>query len=345
MSDSGPKPLRILYMGTPEFAVPALKALANSRDTVVGVVTRPDRPRGRGKKMRPTAVKKAAQKLSIPVFQPENINDEESLERLRELDPDVAVVAAFGQILKAKTLDVPRHGSINIHASLLPRYRGAAPINWAIVRGEEFSGVTIMAMDEGLDTGPMLLKKKTAIAPLETAGELHDRLSHMGAELIVDVMRLIHLDSLTPIPQDDDKSTYAPMLKKSDGLIDWSQSARAIADRVRGFHPWPGTFSFLRDPTEASDDDADNSVDGERIKFHLARPLAEISSDLADAANEVAPGTVLRADRSAGTLLITTGKGILECLRLQAAGRQAMDVDDFLNGHTIDVGHRFGGRQ
>ena len=330
MTASTQTPLRIVYMGTPDFAVPALEALATSRDEVVGVVTRPDRPRGRGKKMLPTAVKKAAQKFSIPVFQPENVNDEESLEALRQLDPDVAVVAAFGQILKPQLLELPRLGSLNIHASLLPRYRGAAPINWAIVRGEEESGVTIMQMDEGLDTGPMLLKKKTLIGPLETAGELHDRLATMGAELIVDVMRLIHLDSVTAIAQDDEKSTYAPMLSKSDGEIQWDHSAKEIADRIRGFNPWPGTYSFLHGA----------EAEGERIKFHLAKPLEwEEPQEVGGAA----PGTVLRADRSNGELWIATGEGVLECLELQASGRKAMDVTDFLNGHSLDEGDLFRG--
>ena len=326
MAESTRKRLRIVYMGTPEFAVYALNALATSRDDVVGVVTRPDRQRGRGKKMRPTAVKTAAMEANIPVFQPENINDSEAVAKLEEWAPDVIVVAAYGQIVGQDILDLAPHGCLNIHASLLPRYRGAAPINWAIVRGEKESGITIMQMDEGLDTGPMLLKKKTLIAPLETAGELHDRLAEMGAELIVDVMRLIHLDSLNPIAQDDEKSTYAPMLSKSDGRIDWGLSARDLANRIRGFNPWPGTYSTLQ-------------IDGEeeRIKFHLARPLEDAPKAAADAA----PGTVIRADRSAGELWIATGDGVLNCLEIQAPGRRAMATADFLNGHDVEKGDRF----
>ena len=332
--DSPSERLRIVYMGTPDFAVPALKALVDSRDKVVGVITRPDRRRGRGKKMKPTAVKAAAQIADLPVFQPEDVNSEETLEKLEEWSPDVVVVAAYGQIIKSDILEFPTYGCLNIHASLLPRYRGAAPLNWAIVRGEEATGVTIMQMDEGLDTGPMLLKKKTLIGPLETAGELHDRLAEMGAELIVDVMRLIHLDSLTPIEQDDEKSTYAPMLSKKDGAIDWSESARDVANKILGFNPWPGTYSFFE------------SAEGEkeRIKFHLARPLDESKADIT-ISGELPPGTVVRADRSDGQLWIATGDGVVNCLRLQAPGRRAMHVADFLNGHDMTEGDRFVGEE
>lgn len=327
MSESGRKRLRIVYMGTPEFAVPALNALASSHDDVVGVVTQPDRGRGRGKKVTPTAVKKAAQKANIPVFQPEDVNAAAAREKLQQWEPDVVVVAAYGQILSAEVLDLPPYGCLNIHASLLPGLRGAAPINWAIARGEEETGITIMQMDEGLDTGPMLLKKKTLIAPLETAGELHDRLAMMGAELIVDVMRLIHLDSLNPVAQDDDQATYAPMLSRDDGRIDWTQPADAIGNRIRGFNPWPGTFSFLRRDDE------------ERIKFHLARRLP----DDRNAPDDAEPGTVVRADRADGALWIAAGDGIVDCLRVQAPGGRAMDTGDFLNGHSIAEGDQFKG--
>ncbi len=325
MSEPNPsrRPLRIVYMGTPDFAVPALNGLATSHDDVVGVITQPDRPSGRGKKRRPPAVKVAAEEAGIPVFQPENINDPHAMEHLDSWAPDVVVVAAYGQILKPRVLNIPRHGCINIHASLLPKYRGAAPINWAIVNGEESTGVTIMEMEEGLDTGPMLLKKRTLIGPLETAGELHDRLAEMGAELIIDVMRLIHLDSLNPVEQNHDQSSYAPMLSRDDGALQWTDSADSLAFKIRGFNPWPGTFSTL----ELA------SGESERIKFHLARAL--------DQPSDQEPGVVVHADRKAGELHIATGSGVLECLQLQAPGRRAMDVADFLNGHDIDVGDRF----
>ncbi len=326
--EDNPGALRIVYMGTPDFSVAALQALATSRDDVVGVVTPPDRRRGRGRKLKPTAVKACAVELGIPVFQPENVNDQQSLDHIAAWEPDVIVVAAYGQILRAPILDLPPHGCINIHASLLPKYRGAAPINWAIVRGEEETGITIMEMDEGLDTGPMLLKKKTLIGPLETAGELHDRLAEMGAELIVDVMRLIHLDSLNPVPQDDDASSYAPMLSREHGAIDWTLSATDIANRIRGFNPWPGTYSHL-----VVDDDGT-----ERIKFHLAKPVDESAHDVPE---RMPPGTVVRASSRRGQLWIATGEGVLDCLEIQAPGSRAMEARDFLNGQQISEGDRF----
>lgn len=332
---TAPNPLRIVYMGTPEFAVPALNALATSRDKVVGVFTNPDRESGRGKKVTPPAVKVAAQAAKIPVFQPKKARGPEVVEKLNEWNPDVIVVAAYGQILKPDVLELPRYGCLNIHASLLPKYRGAAPINWAIVRGEEETGVTIMQMDEGLDTGPMLLKKKTLIGPLETAQELHDRLSLMGAELIVDVMRLIHLESLNPVEQNNDRSSYAPMLSKKDGLIDWTKSAEEVANHILGFNPWPGAYAFLTTQSAGEDQEP------ERIKFHLARPLSEPPETFMPRGAVALPGSVLRADRSEKELWIATGDGILRCLELQAAGKRAMEVGDFLNGHDITEGDRF----
>jgi len=320
-------PLRIVYMGTPEFSVPALNALVAGPDDVVGVVTPPDRPSGRGKKTTPPDVKVAAEEAVLPVFQPDDINSGIAIDKLEEWAPDVIVVAAYGQILKSDVLELPDYGCLNIHASLLPRYRGAAPINWAIVRGEDETGITIMQMDEGLDTGPMLLKKKTPIGTLETAGELHDRLATMGAELIVDVMRLIRLDSLNPVEQDDEQSSYAPMLSRDDGRIDWTESAGDIARKIRGFNPWPGTFSFY-----------ERDDDNERIKFHLARRLPDDDHDVSD---HMPAGTVVRANRSDGELWIATGDGVVDCLKLQASGKRAMETGDFLNGHNVIEGDRF----
>ena len=326
--DSSRTPLRIVYMGTPEFAVPPLNALADGPEKVVGVITPPDRRRGRGKKSHPPAVKVAAEEAVLPVFQTDDVNEDRALEQLEEWNPDVIVVCAFGQILSPDLLEFPEQGCLNIHASLLPRYRGAAPINWAIVRGEEETGVTIMEMDEGLDTGPMLLKKKTLIGPLETAGELHDRLAKMGAELIVDVMRLIHLDSLNPVAQDDEKSSYAPMLSKEDGNIAWDQTADEVAQQIRGLNPWPGAYSYYR--TDDGDD--------ERVKFHLARTVDAAEHDVAD---NIPGGTVVRANRRDGQLWIAAGEGVVDCLELQAPGRRAMETGDFLNGHDVIEGDRF----
>lgn len=328
MTDHVRQPLRIVYMGTPEFAVPALNVLAGGPDEVVGVVTPPDRPAGRGREPSPPAVKVAAREAALPVYQPDDINAEPALERLEQWDPDVIVVAAFGQILGSEVLELPEHGCLNIHASLLPKYRGAAPINWAIIRGEDETGVTIMQMDEGLDTGPMLLKKKTLIDPLETAGDLHDRLASIGADLIEDVMRLIHLDSVEPIEQNDDEATYAPTLSKEDGLIDWSDSAAAVGRHIRGLNPWPGAYSFYDCEDETN----------ERIKFHLAAPLDDAEHDISD---NVPAGTVVRANRRDGDLWIATGDGVLDCLELQAPGSRAMEAGDFLNGHSVTEGDTF----
>lgn len=332
---TAPNPLRIVYMGTPDFAVPALQALATSRDQVVGVFTNPDRPSGRGKKLTPPPVKVAAELLQIPVFQPPKCRGPEVVAILEDLAPDVIVVAAYGQILKEDVLTLPRYGCLNIHASLLPRYRGAAPINWAIVRGEEESGVTIMKMDVGLDTGPMILKKKTLIGPLDTAQVLHDSLATIGAELIVDVMRLIHLDSLTLIEQDDQSATWAPMLKKAEGQIDWSFSAREVANHIRGFNPWPGAYSFHIPSTSQS---AEEKAEPVRIKFHLARPARP--EELAELPLR-SPGEVLHIDKAEGTLLIACGEGAIQALTLQAPGRRAVDTPDFLNGYPIEEGHLF----
>lgn len=318
------KPLRVVYMGTPEFAVPALRALIASQDEVVGVFTNPDRPSGRGKKLKAPPVKEVAEAAGVPVVQPQKARGPEVVARLKEWAPDVIVVAAYGQILKADVLDLPPMGCLNIHASLLPKYRGAAPINYAIMAGEEEAGVTIMKMEEGLDTGPMILKKKTLIAPLETAQELHDRLAIMGADLIVDVMRLLHLESVTLIPQDDTKATWAPMLSKADGAIDWTRSARQVVDQIRGLNPWPGCYSYLRR-------EAGESV---RVKFHLARraPDEEFGG---------APGTVVAVDPGQGILRVATGQGCIDCLELQAPGRRAMEIGDFLNGFEVHEGEAF----
>ncbi|RAL20177.1 methionyl-tRNA formyltransferase [Lujinxingia litoralis] len=320
-------PLRIVYMGTPDFAVPALEKLIASSDHVVGVVTNPDRPRGRGKKLTPPPVKVAAERAGIEVYQPAKLRGPEVLEKLRAWSPDVIVVAAYGQILRTDVLLLPRYGCINIHASLLPGYRGAAPINWAIVNGEAEAGVTIMQMEKGLDTGPMLLKRKTPIEPLDTAQDLTERLADMGADLIVDVMRLIHLDSLNPIPQDDSLSSYAPMLKKSDGQIDFRKSAREVADLIRGMNPWPGTYAFL---------DNEGESEPERIKFHLAHAHDALANG---STLEVTPGTVIRADQD--RLWIACGRGHIECLTLQAPGKRALPTADFLNGYALSAGQRF----
>lgn len=318
------QPLRIVYMGTPDFAVPALKSLIASHDKVVGVVTNPDRPSGRGKKIAAPPVKIVAESAGIEVFQPRRVKTEEAMERIKAWEPDVIVVAAFGQILPPALLALPAHGCINIHASMLPRYRGAAPINWCIVRGEEEAGVTIMQMDVGLDTGPMLLWETLPIGEEETAQELHDRLASLGADLIAEAMTRLREGRLQATPQDDARSTYAPMLTKEHGRIDWTAPARDVANLIRGFNPWPGAFAYLEGPGEA-----------ERIKFHRARALPEAIE------GRPVPGEILEADSTAGRLVIACGEGAIEALELQAPGRKSMPSGAFLNGFALAPGDRF----
>lgn len=318
------KPLRIVYMGTPDFAVPALNSLIASDDEVVGVVTNPDRHSGRGKKMAAPPVKIVAENARIEVFQPRRVKTEEAIERIKAWEPDVIVVAAFGQILPPALLALPAHGCINIHASMLPRYRGAAPINWCIVRGEEEAGVTIMQMDVGLDTGPMLLWETLPIGPEETAQELHERLASLGADLITQAMTRLREGRLEAIPQDDARSTYAPMLTKEHGRIDWAAPARDVANLIRGFNPWPGAFAYLERPGEA-----------ERIKFHRARPLSAPHEGRGE------PGEVLEADATTGRLVIACGEGAIEALELQAPGRKSLPSGAFLNGFPLVPGDHF----
>lgn len=319
-------PLRIVYMGTPDFAVPCLQALIDSHHEVVGVFTNPDRPSGRGKRLTPSPVKALAVSHDIPVYQPQRVRkNPEALLTLQGFTPDLVVVAAYGQILPQSILDVPSLGCLNVHASLLPAYRGAAPINWCIARGESMAGITIMQMELGLDTGPMYLKETTPIEPLTTAQELHDALSALGAPLLLKTIEGIQLEAITPIPQDDDLATWAPMIKKSDGLIDWSQSAEQVANLIRGFNPWPGTYGyfFARGDAQAA-----------RFKFHLARPRTDIERPEA-----ATPGEVI--DTSQNTLLVACGKGVVELLELQAPGKRAMSATDILNGYHIAPGDHF----
>jgi methionyl-tRNA formyltransferase len=322
MRDDLERPLRVVFAGTPEFSVPALDAIAGSAHKLVGVITNPDRPAGRGKEPRPPAVKQAALDHDVPVYQPESMKGEEPPQRLRAWEPDVMVVAAYGQILPEAILQAPTYGCINIHASLLPKYRGAAPINRAIIEGESKSGITIMKMDEGLDTGPMLMKGSVSIGPQMTAGELHDELAQLGARLIVDALDRLVEGTLSETPQDDERASYAPKLATEDGRIDWSQPARRVADLVRGLNPWPGAFSHIE-----SDDSSD------RIKFHRAHPV--------DGETDQPPGTVVRADARAGELVIACGEAAVAIDRIQAPGGRAMGAGDFLNGYPLKPGDRF----
>lgn len=315
-----PAPLRIVYMGTPDFAVPALRRLIASHHEVVGVFTQPDRRRGRGKKVQLTPVKQVAVEHDLPVVQPKSVKTSEAREQLAALRPDVSVVAAYGQILPAEVLETPRLGSINIHASLLPRYRGAAPINWCLVRGERQTGVTMMLMDEGLDTGPILAAESIAIPELMTAQQLHDELAVLGASMIVETLDEWAAGQLEPTPQVDSESSYAPMLSKQDGRVDWGLDARSVADHIRGFNPWPGAFCYLGREEKAR-----------RVKLHLARAV--------EGGGE--PGEVIEADASEGLMRVACEEGAIEVLRVQAPGKRAMETRDFLNGYELSRGDRF----
>jgi len=312
-----PSTLRIVFMGTPEFALPTFQGLLEAGVNLCGVFTQPDRPRGRGKVLAPPPVKELALKFKLPVFQPEKLRDPEAVEQLRILKPDLIVVVAYGQILPKSVLEIPRYGCINVHASLLPRYRGAAPINKAIVDGEQVAGVTTMLMDVGLDTGDMLIKRATEIGDEETAGELHNRLALLGCEAMEETLRRLCDGTLRPEPQDDAQSSYAPMMKKEDGRIDWNRSATVIHNLVRGLTPWPGAFTLW---------------DGQMLK--LGRTLAEEGP-------AAEPGTVLSAD--ADGVCIACGEGVLRVRELQLAGKKKLPASDFLRGASLSAGARLEG--
>ncbi len=311
---------RVVFMGTPDFAVPSLQALfAGAPFDVVGVVTAPDRPAGRGRKLRPSPVKQAAQDAGMPVFQPKSLRSESAVERLAAWAPDVIVVAAFGQILRPNVLELPPAGCVNVHASLLPRWRGAAPIHAAIRAGDDVSGVTIMQMDPGMDTGPIIGQREVRLEPRETAATLHDKLARLGAAALVELLPGYLRGETIPQPQPDNPElvTLAPMLKKSDGEIDWTQTAVAIDRLVRAYDPWPGTFTTWCSQT---------------LKVLKARP--EGITDM------VRPGLVVET-RSGGAA-VGTGKGFLVLRQVQLAGRQAMDIPDFLNGQPDFIGSVLG---
>jgi len=298
-------------MGTPEFAVPSLKALCENGYDVVGVFTQPDRPKGRGNKVTMSLVKEYALSQNIPVFQPQRIR-RDGVEDLKALAPDLCVTAAFGQILSQEILDIPPMGNINVHASLLPRHRGSAPINWAILQGDKEAGVTTMMMDKGIDTGDMLLKSATPIQPGETAGELTLRLSQLGADLLLETLHALENGTLVRIPQDESQMTYDPMLDKQMGIIDWTMDAESIVNRIHGLNPWPGCTTAWQDG---------------RLKL-LRAAVAEGSG---------APGEIIGADAKAG-LTIACGSGAVNITMLQAPGGKPMNAKDYLRGHPMAVG-------
>lgn len=303
-------------MGTPQFAVPALDALVAAGHEIALVVTQPDRPKGRGRKLTPSAVKLRAEVLGIPVYQPLKVRTPDAVETLTNAAPDIMVVAAFGQILPKTVLDIPRYGCLNIHASLLPKYRGAAPINWAIIRGEETTGVTIMQMDVGLDTGDMLLAEETPIGPEDTAGSLFARLAEMGGRLVVKAIDEIEKGGAVPVKQDGSIATLSPMLKKEMGAIDWSRPAVEIWRLVRGLDPWPGAFTARGGGTLR--------VWGAHV-YNLGLYDAE-------------PGAVVDVNKTG--IKVMTGDGVLVITEVQAEGGRRMSVSDYLAGHKVEKGER-----
>jgi methionyl-tRNA formyltransferase len=295
--------LRVVFMGSPDFALPTLGALADAFD-VIGVVTQPDRPAGRGHKLRPPEVKTLAIKLGLPVIQPPSLKDPQTIAELRKMAPDVIVVAAFGQILRPDVLALPRHGCVNVHASLLPRWRGAAPVQAAVLH-DDVTGVTIMKMDRGLDTGPILSQRAVPIRDTVTAGELFDELAQLGAELLIETLPRYVSGEIRPRPQDDAEATYAPRLSTADGELDFNQPADFLARMVRAYNPWPGTFS---------------NVDGVRLKVFQAHSVQKM---------DVIPAKRYIIDEQPAW---GTADGVLVLDEVQAAGKERMPGRDFLRG-------------
>jgi len=302
--------MRIVFLGTPEFAVPSLQALVSAGHKVLAVLTQPDRPKGRGNAIAESPVKMAAKALALPVHQPERVRRPEAVEQLQQLAPDLMVVVGYGQIIPQNIIDIPPHGILNVHASLLPKYRGAAPIQWTIANGETETGVTIMQIDAGLDTGDMLLKASTPIEPDETAPELSARLAPLGADLLIRAIAEMERGTITREKQDNSQATLAPILKREDGRIDWLRSATENYNRLRGFTPWPGAYTFFR---------------GQQLNVTRAR-IADV---------DVRPGAVRVENRRlfAGC----GGDTCLELLELQLAGKKRMSAEAFLNGYKLSA--------
>ena len=308
-------PLRIIFMGTPDFAVPSLQALLDGPDQVVGVVCQPDKARGRGKVLSPPPVKVLAEAHGLPVLQPASVRTETFLDQIRLLAPDLLVVVAYGKILPGALLRLPRLGAINVHGSLLPKYRGAAPIQWAVINGETETGITIMQMDEGMDTGDILLTVPVGIGPQETAGELFDRLSRLGGETLGSAVAGLKEGRLTRIPQDHSRATSAPMLVKDMGHLDWALPARRLHSLIRGLDPWPSAYGF---------------INGKRCRFFVPEVVPIRATD--------PPGTICRADNQG--LLVATGDDCLRIHDIQPEGKKRMEVEACLRGFRIEPGTR-----
>ena len=304
------KKMSILFMGTPDFAIPSLKIFLEQGLSITGVVTQPDRPKGRGRRLVPPPVKVIAEAHDLPVFQPEKIREESFLQVFRDLAPDLVVVAAFGQILPREMLTQPQYGCINIHPSLLPRYRGAAPIQWSLIRGEKVTGVTIMRLDEGVDSGDILLQEEVAITPEETFASLHDRLAEIGARMLYQTIGMLIDQSIHPMPQDHTKATLAPRLKKEDALINWHMNVQEILALIRGLSPDPGAYTY---------------IDGKKLKIFAASGVISPPAD--------PPGTILIPRKN--ELTITAGDGAISLLDVQGENKNRMSIQNFLQGYRM----------
>lgn len=309
--------MRTIYMGTPEFALPCLDALVEAGIEVALVVTRPDKPAGRGKRLQPPPVKLRAEALHIPIFQPPTLKSETAQARLREVGADALAVVAFGAILPKAVLEMTPLGAVNVHASLLPRYRGSSPINWVIVNGERESGVTTMFMGEGIDTGDILLQERITLDPRETAATLHDRLARLGGPLLVETLRRLARGDLTPTPQDESLALSIPKLTRADGYLDWTRPAAELDRRIRGFTPWPGAFTYL---------------DGQRLNIHAAQPVNRQPVQ--------PPGRVEAV--AEGQIVVACGGGCLAITELQPEGKRRMAAGPFLQGHPVAVSTHLG---
>ncbi len=307
--------MKIIFMGTPDFSVPTLKTLIESKHEVVACYTQPDKPKGRGKKLQMTPVKAACIEAKIPVYQPTKIRNKENIIKFQEIKADIAVVIAYGQILPKEILDTPKYGCINIHASLLPKYRGAAPYQWAVINGETTTGITTMQMDVGMDTGDMLLKTIVNIDNFETAGSLHDKLMYSGGKLLLETLKQVEEETLKPIKQNDELATYAPMLDKNYGKINWHKSAVEIESLIRGLNPWPSAYTFM---------------DDKLLKIWKATIIEE-------ATEKHKPGTILSIYDKEG-IVVQCDTGALLVTELQLQGKKRMDTPSFMRGYNITVG-------
>ena len=310
--------MRLVFMGTPDFASASLEALLKSDNSIVGIVTQPDRPKGRGQILTPSPVKLLAQREQIPLLQPIKMKDPDFLQALSGWKPDIIAVAAFGRILPPAILSLPPLGCINVHGSLLPKYRGAGPIQWAIINGESETGITTMLMDDGMDTGAMLLQAAISITPDDTAGTLSPRLAELGGRLLVETLTRLKAGTLIPRPQDSSRATLAPLLKKEDGAIDWTLPAAVLANRVRGLSPWPGAYTAV----------------GGSDRWTIWRALT-----LPGPVTQP-PGVIIAVTREA--IHVATGEGVLAVMELQPANSRRMAVSQYLAGHSIAVGLQLG---